>query len=196
MAKKKKTSFISLMLALIMLALCIGSILILSKYTNGFTGEFNVFNVRLNGTKIDNKSDIVCNVGDTLQFDVSYVFSGDIPEVENMFYFKIYPNNECEMTVGEEIYSYYRLEDITDCFDIKYEKMSVSFLVHSNRIEDIAAKKIDSEINIKNEVNTYNDSYIGIEICSYNKKIKYNYNLKIYQEIEKIEIPEGGIIFG
>lgn len=193
--KKQGSPIMTLILLLILVGICTGGIFAISHFSKSL-GDVSIMQVKVNGKKLDTDSEIICNVGDTLRFDTSYIFLNKKPEIDNYYTIKILPANDCDLIInGDGFLSFYTEGELTECFNIKYDDTSFSIPINSNLISEIVKPKYGDNVTTKGDINTFENSYISIEIYNYKNELTYTYYLKIYQDVEGVEM-EGGVIIG
>lgn len=181
------------------IALIVGLILFLSKFTNGFQESFKTFYVSYGDTDITSKkSKISINRNSEHRFDVKYVFGSTVHDgADKSYKVEVVPNSEYEdliFTVNGVDYFFGKIENLSDVFEI--ECNDTYFILRTsktvNLISVLQAKYPDETVEVNENFAKANNYYYTLRVSSYNGKTVYDIDFNFNVEIN---IDKDGVVF-
>ena len=159
------------------IALIVGIIAIIYKYTDGFNEEFKTFYIEYNGQQILSKeTKIKLAHGNTFTVNVKYTFDKEDAE-PNDYSVKVVPNvdPDFEYSVDGKARKYSSLKDLSLAFGIKKEATSFTLTLEDGlNMQSVLSKMHNgSTVEVENSALNANDYPFCLEISSYNGEITY-----------------------
>ena len=193
-------------------ALVVGAIAVIYKYTNGFNEAFKTFYVEYDGEKILTADSIIefePNV--EYRFDVKYTFEkSDAKPLD--YNVKIIPNAtyDFDFTADDKRYKYSKAKELTAVFNVAKQDtfFTVLFTQEQTLTKVIGAVYDTDKVIVPSDLDDNCAKPYILVVSSYNDSVKYNirFNIKGVSnngkevtggfEIDEIVLDPDGIIFG
>ena len=193
-------------------ALVVGAIAVIYKYTNGLNEAFKTFYVEYDGEKILTADSIIefePNV--EYRFDVKYTFEkSDAKPLD--YNVKIIPNAtyDFDFTADDKRYKYSKAKELTAVFNVAKQDtfFTVLFTQEQTLTKVIGAVYDTDKVIVPSDLDDNCAKPYILVVSSYNDSVKYNirFNIKGVSnngkevtggfEIDEIVLDPDGIIFG
>jgi len=182
---------VSVVIVLAVLIVAVGAI---AFFTNGSTSDFKTFYVESNGKKIlTDVENFVLQPDSENRFDIKYTF-GKVNKDVGGYSVKIVPNvtndNDFDFAVDGEIYAFGAEPDLTNGFDITYEKDY--FLISGNYSIKSVLERIYPEqtVSFNNSDINYEVDNFTLLIYSYNGEAVIKIGFRNYQAVDGVELQD------
>ncbi len=182
MASGAGKTFITIIIYVLLVAVIVGAIALIYKYTNGFNEDFKTFYVEYDGKQIlTSDTAMEFEPNKKYRYDVKYTFDTEESEPKD-FTVRVLPNftKDFEFTVDDRTYLYSKAKDLTEAFEI--EKSDTFFEIHikpQSLIEILSHIYGKSDINVPTDMDEKNEYPYKLVISSYNGNVTYNIRFKI-----------------
>lgn len=172
--------FIKFICVIVLLAIVVGGIALIYKYTNGFNEDFKTFYIEYDGkqiltentvTEFDPKKEHV--------FTVKYTFDKEYTERD--FTVKVLPNavKDFDFTVGNKAYKYSKAKELTTVFEIIKDKDRFEIKVNENQnVYEVLKSVYGDEVKVPVDAEINEFPYVLV-ISSYNGNVNYRIAFKI-----------------
>lgn len=188
-------SMISLISALVIIAVIAAVIGIVYRFTNGFNEDFKTFYLERDGEQIlmsDTETSFKC--GQSYRYEVKYTFDSGDAEPKG-FNVKVMPNTDLafSFTAGGKQYPYADAKELTDAFDIVKEDgaFTISIPIEFS-LKSVLEKVYGKEVEVEDR-----GGYLyTLVVSSYNDRVTYNIDFGIITTVTGIETNKGSITFG
>lgn len=200
-AKNETITVISKVIAFVLILLLIAGVVgFFVVYTNGFTSDFRSFYVEYGGEKIlRDKTSVSLQLDKPHRFDCRYVFASGQDGGDYGYNVSVIPNadgdTDFEFTVGENVYSYSALEDLTPAFDIERNGGYFILTLPSDfGMQSVLCALFPEEtVSVPAEV-TVEGYYYTLVVSSYNERTVYYISFNCFFGIASLQMSEERVI--
>lgn len=192
----KKT--IVIIVYLLVLVALIGVLAGVIIHTNGFTTDFKVFYVTVNGTKIiDRASGYKVENTKPLEVQVGYVFDKLVGETKS-YSVKIVPadNVTFDFTVDGDVHSFQDETDLSAGFKIDLHEKDFSITSTGCVRQILSCIYPEMTVAVPEEMACTEDEIFKLVVTSYNGKdsVEVTFGVSSDIAVEGVTLPNGGIV--
>lgn len=200
MSKRKVGNVIIKIVSLaILLALLIGGIVFLYRYTNGFNEDLKTFYLEYQGEKILTESkDMEFSYGVSQEFNVRYTF--DLEQGKREYSVKVVPNEDesFQFMVGDRVMKWRAadaMEDLSAFFELKKEETSFTLCAPKGLTLKSLLEKIYPGETVTVDTDAIKDKPLyRLVVSSYNGEITYSINFTVVPI--QVTLDRENIVFG
>lgn len=202
MSKKQTVKKVSsIILAVVLLLLLVGTVGIVAKLTNNFTDKLKMFYLEYDGKVLSSAADLAVPPSE-VKIDVKYVFNGKDDEEFKDYSVSIFPyatdKTAFDYTVDGKNYRYEKDAkiELNSVFNLEKHDTYFTFVMPRAMKDVLSQVHGDSEITIPECVDISVNPYFYIVVKSYNQKTELVVRLLLKTvKVEDIEVDRESYVF-
>lgn len=184
---------------ILVLALLVGLVAVIYKFTNGFNEDFKTFYVEHDGKQIlAQDSELALEPGKTYRFDVKYTFDTQQSETKD-YIVGIVPNAEqdFEYTVDGEPYLYSKTGDLSSAFSLRKQATHFEITLREDMTLQSALETVypGQQVEVPETAADENPFPYALIVSSYNGNVSYRIAFNLGADVTGITLDPPGIVF-
>ena len=184
---------------ILVLALLVGLVAVIYKFTNGFNEDFKTFYVEYEGKQIlAQNSELALEPGKTYRFDVKYTFDTQQSETKD-YSVEIVPNAEqdFEYTVDGEPYLFSRAGDLSAAFSLKKQATHFEITLREDMTIQSVLETVypGQQVEVPGTAADENPFPYALIVSSYNGNVSYRIAFNLGADVTGITLDPSQIIF-
>ena len=184
---------------ILVLALLVGLVAVIYKFTNGFNEDFKTFYVEYEGKQIlAQNSELALEPGKTYRFDVKYTFDTQQSETKD-YSVEIVPNAEqdFEYTVDGEPYLFSRAGDLSAAFSLKKQATHFEITLREDMTIQSVLETVypGQQVEVPGTAADENAFPYALIVSSYNGNVSYRIAFNLGADVTGITLDPSQIIF-
>ena len=184
---------------ILVLALLVGLVAVIYKFTNGFNEDFKTFYVEHDGKQIlAQDSELALEPGKTYRFDVKYTFDTQQSETKD-YIVGIVPNAEqdFEYTVDGEPYLYSKTGDLSSAFSLRKQATHFEITLREDMTLQSALETVypGQQVEVPETAADENPFPYALIVSSYNGNVSYRIAFDLGADVTGITLDPPSIVF-